>query len=129
MQAAVVSSGEVDLFMLWNEAIGLATRQEQSHGLIEPRYPKRNSRSNLDHFAEKLAGWLKAESSRGRKQRLSVKELYVRLRQLGYCGSYDRVCAFARRWRRAQQEAARTVGRGCSFLCSSGVRAWRCVPV
>ena len=87
-------------------------RKYLANGVVEPRYPKRNSRSNLDHFAEKLAGWLKAESSRGRKQRLSVKELYVRLRQLGYCGSYDRVCAFARRWRRAQQEAARTVGRG-----------------
>ena len=87
-------------------------RKYLANGVVEPRYPKRNSRSNLDHFAEKLAGWLKAESSRGRKQRLSVKELYVRLRQLGYCGSYDRVSAFARRWRRAQQEAARTVGRG-----------------
>jgi transposase len=94
-------------------------RKYLTNGVVEPRYPKRNSRSNLDHFAEKLAGWLKAESSRGRKQRLSVKELYVRLRQLGYCGSYDRVCAFARRWRRAQQEAARTVGRGCSFLWCS----------
>ena len=87
-------------------------RKYLANGVVEPRYPKRNSRSNLDHFAEKLAGWLKAESSRGRKQRLSVKELYVRLRQLCYCGSDDRVCAFARRWRRAQQEAARTVGRG-----------------
>ena len=77
-------------------------RKYLANGVVEPRYPKRNSRSNLDHFAEKLAGWLKAESSRGRKQRLSVKELYVRLRQLGYCGSYDRVSAFARRWRRAR---------------------------
>ena len=70
------------------------------------------SRSNLDCFAEKLTQWLKLEASRGRKQRLSVKELYLRLRELGYRGSYDRVCAFARRWRRAQHEAARTVGRG-----------------
>ncbi len=94
--------------------------------------PKRKSRRSLDDFAEKLAGWLKAESSRGRKQRLSVKELYVRLRQLGYCGSYDRVCAFARRWRRAQQEAARTVGRGVFVslrsLGSPLSRRWSAVP-
>src|SRR3954471_6776903 len=62
-------------------------RKYLANGVVEPRYPKRNSRSNLDHFAEKLTGWLKAESSRGRKQRLSVKELYVRLCHLGYCGS------------------------------------------
>jgi transposase len=87
-------------------------RKYLANGVVEPRYPKRKSRSNLDAFVEKLAGWLKAESGRGRKQRLSTKELYLRLQQLGYGGSYDRVCAFARRWRRSQQETARTVGRG-----------------
>jgi transposase len=87
-------------------------RKYLTNGVVEPRYPQRRSRSNLDEFAEKLAGWLKTEAARGRKQRLSVKELYLRLRQLGYRGSYDRVCAFARHWRRAQQEAARTAGRG-----------------
>ena len=87
-------------------------RKYLANGVVEPGYPKRKSRSNLDSFAEKLTQWLKLEASRGRKQRLSVKELYLRLRELGYRGSYDRVCAFARRWRRAQHEAARTVGRG-----------------
>ena len=87
-------------------------RKYLASGVVEPHYPKRRSRSNLDAFAEKLAQWLKTEAARGRKQRLSVKELYLRLRQLGYRGSYDRVCAFARRWRRTQQEATRTAGRG-----------------
>src|SRR5690349_14120847 len=87
-------------------------RKYLANGVVEPHYPKRKSRSSLDPFAEKLTDWLKLEATRGRKQRLGVKELYLRLRQLGYCGSYDRVCAFARRWRRAQQEAARTVERG-----------------
>jgi hypothetical protein len=32
--------------------------------------------------------------------------------QLGYAGSYDRVTAFARAWRRVQQELAKTAGRG-----------------
>src|SRR3954463_10399979 len=81
-------------------------RKYLANGVVEPRYPKRNSRSNLDHFAEKLAGWLKAESSRGRKQRLSVKELYVRLRQLGYCGSHDPGSGFLRRRGGGQQGGA-----------------------
>ena len=68
-----------------------------ANGVVEPRYPKRKSRSTLDPFAEKLTDWLQVETTRGRMQRLGFKELYLRLRQLDYCGSYDRVCAFARR--------------------------------
>ena len=56
------------------------SRKYLANGVVELRYPKRNGRSNLDHFAETLGGWLKEESSRGRKQRLSVKELYLPLR-------------------------------------------------
>jgi transposase len=87
-------------------------RKYLANGVVEPRYPKRKSRSTLDPFAEKLTDWLQVETTRGRKQRLGFKKLYLRLRQLGNCGSYDRVCAFARRWRSAPQEAARTVDRG-----------------
>jgi transposase len=87
-------------------------RKYLANGVVEPRYPRRKSRSTLDAFGEKLAAWLQAESGRGRKQRLSTKELYLRLQQLGYAGSYDRVCAFARRWRKEQQQAARSVARG-----------------
>ncbi len=87
-------------------------RKYLASGVVEPRYPKRRGTSKLDGFAEKLARWLELESVKGRKQRLSVKELHARLKGLGYRGSYDRVSTFARRWRRAKQEAARTVGRG-----------------
>jgi transposase len=87
-------------------------RKYLASGVVEPRYPKRRSRSKLDRFAENLAAWLQREAAKGRKQRLSTKELAVELRQLGYDGSYDRVCAFARRWRREQQEASRTAARG-----------------
>jgi transposase len=60
----------------------------------------------------KLAGWLKAEAGKGRKQRRSAKQLHADLVRLGYMGSYDRVTAFARAWRQLQQEAAKTAGRG-----------------
>lgn len=87
-------------------------RKYLANGVIEPRYPKRRSTSKLDGFAEKLTRWLETESMKGRKQRLSVKALHARLKGLGYSGSYDRVSAFARGWRRARQEAARTTDRG-----------------
>ena len=80
--------------------------------VVEPAYPKRRSPSKLDAFADKLSYWLKIEASRGRKQRRSLKQLHADLVELGYSGSYDRVTAFARNWRQAQQEAARTSGRG-----------------
>lgn len=87
-------------------------RKYLANGVVEPRYPKRRGTSELDDLAEKLTRWLESESVKGRKQRLSVKELHARLKGLGYRGSYDRVSAFARGWRRRRQEAARTVERG-----------------
>lgn len=87
-------------------------RKYLANGAVEPRYPKRSGTSKLDGFADKLTRWLEAESVKGRKQRLNVKELHARLKGLGYRGSYDRVSAFARAWRRAKQEAMRTTGRG-----------------
>lgn len=38
---------------------------------------------------------LKKEAGRSRKQRRTVKQMYVDLKALGYIGSYNRVAAFA----------------------------------
>lgn len=65
---------------------------------VEPRYAKRVSPSKLDPFADKLAGWLKTEAGKSRKQRRTVKQMYADLAALGYNGSYNRVAAFARLW-------------------------------
>ena len=81
-------------------------------GEVEPRYAKRQSASKLDEYADKLTHWLKIESNRNRKQRRSLKQLYQDLLALGYEGSYDRVCAFAKHWRQTQAEASKTAGRG-----------------
>lgn len=51
---------------------------------------------------------MQIEASRNRKQRRSLKQLHLDLVALGYTGSYDRVTAFTRRWRQAQQELARS---------------------
>jgi transposase len=83
-----------------------------SNSVVDPRYPKRRTPSKLDAYAGKLVDWLKSETSKGRKQRRSLKQIHADLAQLGFAGSYGRVAAFARGWRQAQQEAAQTVGRG-----------------
>jgi transposase len=82
-------------------------RKYLADGQLEPKYPKRKSPSKLDPYAEVLASWLEREAARGRKQRRNLKQLYGDLVALGYRGSYDRVAAFARAWRRQQQETAR----------------------
>jgi len=72
--------------------------------------PERSSK--LDPFAEKLAGWLKTEAGRSRKQRRTLKQLHADLVELGYTGSYNRVAAFARTWRADRQLEQQTTGRG-----------------
>jgi transposase len=80
--------------------------------VVEPQYPHRKTPSKLDDYAVKLTAWLKTEAGKGRKQKRSLKQLHGDLVQLGFTGFYDRVTAFARQWRREQQELARTAGRG-----------------
>ena len=79
---------------------------------VEPSYAKRVSPSKLDPFSSKLTDWLKTESRRGRKQRRTVKQMFLDLKDLGYDGSYNRVAAFARVWQAQQMQAQQTTGRG-----------------
>lgn len=80
-------------------------RKYVSNQVVEPEYPARKSRSKLDGFEVLLATWLERQSRRHRKQRKTIKRLHQDLVQLGYTGSYDRVAAFARKWRAQQKEA------------------------
>jgi len=81
-------------------------------GVTEPTYRKRRSSSQLDGLAAKLTAWLGTEAHKPRKQRRTLRQLHSDLQALGYTGSYDRVAAFARRWRQEQLEQTRTTGRG-----------------
>jgi transposase len=47
-----------------------------------------------------------------RKQKRTAKQLYADLVALGYDGSYARVAAFARDWKRGRQYEQQTSGRG-----------------
>ncbi len=87
-------------------------RKYLASGIVEPRYSRRKPPSKLDDYSQTLNSWLHRESRRKRKQRLSVKQLFYNLVQLGYAGSYDRVAAFARDWRSQQQEASRIASNG-----------------
>jgi len=81
-------------------------------GTVLPVYPERQSLSKLDGYAAKLSSWLKTEANRPRKQRRTLKQIHTDLTALGFTGSYDRVAAFARRWRQEQQEQTKTASRG-----------------
>jgi transposase len=86
-----------------------------SAGTIEPTFTVPERPSKLDPFADKLAGWLKTEAGRSRKQRRTLKQLHADLMALGFTGSYGRVAAFARDWRTEQQTAGRGIFVPLSF--------------
>ena len=79
---------------------------------IEPKFATPDRPSKLDPFAEKLAGWLKTEAGKSRKQRRTLKQMHADLVKLGFTGSYGRVAAFARDWRTNRQREQQTTGRG-----------------
>ena len=102
-------------------------RKYLKNGVVTPAYPKRKARSKLDAFSAQLTEWLEREWSRGRKQRRNVKELFLALRGIGYSGSYDRVCAFARQVATAQ--AGEAAGDETRHVCPADVRSRRSVSV
>ena len=79
---------------------------------IEPKFATPERHSKLDPFSEKLAGWLKTEAGKSRKERRTIKQLHAELVTLGFTGSYARVAAFARRWKADRQREQQTTGRG-----------------
>lgn len=89
-------------------------------GTIEPVFATPERPSKLDPFAEKLAGWLKTEAGKSRKQRRTLKQLHADLVTLGFTGSYGRVAAFARLWRTDRQREQQTTGRGTFVPLSFG---------
>ena len=77
----------------------------------EPAYPARRSPSSLDDFTARLSAWLSAEAVKSRKQRRTLKQMFLDLRELGYEGSYDRVAAFSRQWKVGQMERVKSASK------------------
>lgn len=81
-------------------------------GTVEPKFKFPERPSKLDPFAQKLSGWLRIEAGKSRKQRRTVKQMHADLVELGFDGSYNRVAAFARKWKTERQYEQQTSGRG-----------------
>jgi transposase len=81
-------------------------------GAVEPQFQLPDRPSRLDPFAEKLAGWLRQEASKSRKQKRTTKQMHADLVSLGFDGSYGRVAAFVRCWKVERQIEQQTTGRG-----------------
>ncbi len=71
----------------------------------EPQYPSRTTPSVLDPYKEQLLSWLKTDSHRPRRDRRTIRFMFLALQAQGYSGSYDRVVAFIRQCRQAENEA------------------------
>ncbi|WP_370516310.1 hypothetical protein [Herbaspirillum sp. CAH-3] len=67
---------------------------------IEPCYPSRKSSSSMDEFAPQLTAWLSADAIRSRKQRRTLKQIFLNLKELGYKRAYGRIAASGSRGRR-----------------------------
>lgn len=70
--------------------------------VIEPAYPPRVEVTKLDPFADQLRGWLKADSSKPKRERRTARALHQALKAMGFDGDYSRVTEFVRRWRDAE---------------------------
>lgn len=80
---------------------------------LEPKYPHRKMLSKLSPFEPKLIQWLTSEHKKAKKLRRNLRSMHSDLVALGFTGSYDRVCVFARKWRASEQFKAQTSGKGC----------------
>jgi hypothetical protein len=66
---------------------GNTVKKHLSADTIEPKFAIPDRPSELGPFAEKLAGWLKSEVGKSRKQRRTLKQLHAELAALGFIGS------------------------------------------
>jgi hypothetical protein len=73
---------------------------------VEPKFKVPDRPSNLDPFADRMEAWMRAESSKSRKQRLTARQMLTDFVSLGYVGSYGRVAAFVPAWKAERQRDA-----------------------
>ena len=88
-------------------------RKYLQSGELEPQYPDRKTVTKLSAFEPKLVQWLMSEHKKPKKLRRNLRSMHRDLVALGFTGSYDRVCVFARKWRASEQFKAQTSGKGC----------------
>lgn len=64
-------------------------RRHIRSGVSAPSYPARRSPSSHDDFAARLSAWLSAEALKSRKQRRTLKQMFLDIRELAYEGAHD----------------------------------------
>ncbi|MCO4856474.1 helix-turn-helix domain-containing protein [Herbaspirillum sp. WGmk3] len=92
-------------------------------GAIEPSCPSTRSSNSLDGFAPRLSAWLSAEAVKSRKQKRTLKQMFLDLRELGYEGSYDRVAAFGRQWKVGQTERINSASKSTHISTNLQLRS------
>ena len=68
-------------------------------GMVEPKYAPRVIVTKLDVYYNILYSWLKVDSGRGKREQRSKLHMWQELCDMGYTGSYARVCTNARLWK------------------------------
>jgi transposase len=66
--------------------------------VVEPVYVRRKYTTKITAYTDTLAGWLKTNQHRSKRDRRTIRSMYEELAAMGYPGSYGRVAAFARRY-------------------------------
>ncbi len=87
-------------------------RKYRRAGTVELKFQVPDRPSKLDPYSAQLTAWLKREAGPSRKQKGTIRQVYLDLVALGYDGSYDRVAAFAKVWREECQRLQQSSGRG-----------------
>lgn len=77
--------------------------------MIEPVYPDREEVRKIDAYAQTLAGWLKVDAGKPRRERRTGRVMHEALVGLGFTGDYSRVTEFIRSWHEAQGRVRRDV--------------------
>ena len=75
---------------------------------VEPEYKKREVKSVVDPWADQLSQWLRTDIHRPKRDRRTGLVMFKAIQAQGYPGSYNRVCAFIKRWRTEESEAPGT---------------------
>lgn len=73
--------------------------------IVEPRYPQRAASPRLlDPYKDHLELWLKADSHRDKRDRLSIGTYFERLRVMDFVGSKNLVYDYCRSWKQQHDQ-------------------------
>jgi len=79
--------------------------------MVEPKYAARTDvKTVLSGYEVTLTDWLRVNAHKGKRERRTVWAMAEDLAALGYTGSYQRVAAFARNWKRERLAAGEAAG-------------------